>query len=423
MKAIPHTLLAIILIVIGVFIGRQFCLPEIKNQDNVGATVENSFRRPERTSTATKTNAHDLEEKRDLAAYQKRFKEWSQRGAGQRRELERLSASELKAMLQDQTDLLGKGTMPENQARLSVVSAILGELYRREGVGAIEWADALKDPAARRSAMQSLLTLSVREDPDVALPWIRKFIEESGQNSVYANSFTSAAFSGAAERGADELIRVFEVFREKPRGDPFHLTKFPSGFDFAKLHSALTGKVELESIYGQWAAVDRDQAWTGVKQDLDSRGQPGGRYFGSVVLGAVAAHGEEAGLRWATERIAELPPKQRQFCLTNIDQQGKLTAEGIAIVSKILPQEDKKEFAQGLLRNMSAPGKAIAALQTLPRQQMLEVIYETRQRNAAIIKSDNPDSYQDSIRQAFNEFSSKLDLTEQEKTYIYGTEK
>lgn len=411
MKALPHALLGLSLVAGGVIVGRSLS----SSSPTPVTSSEGSFpTRVSRLPSSGEGETKALKEKHDLTGMRARFRAWSENGGDLMQELERLSVAALKDLILGQMAQTEAESQKERQARQGVISAALRELYRREGVAAYQWLDALEDKNARKNGMMTLLMATVRDHPDAALPWIRKFQNEHDDRyRSYANTFNNLAFVGAAERGADELIRIYDLFGGRPRGEPLTGAKFPVGFNFEKLQSSLAGKLDMAHVFSQWASRDKDAAWQGVKGDIGSRGQPAGRYFGSLVLGAVASEGEAAGTRWAAERLAELPHEQRKFCLVQLDHQGKLTTDGVAAFNNVLPLEDRKGFALGLLNGSRSEEKVFASLDTLPREDLIQVLHEGANRfpdNAQMSASP----YGSGVRLLYEEAVSRYSLTPEE---------
>ncbi len=341
-----------------------------------------------------------------------RFRSWSENGGDLKRELERLPREALESLIIGHMAESGKGSIKERQARQSVISAALLELYRREGVAAYEWVDALADKPSRNNAMRTLLMATVRDHPDAALPWIRQYQKENNRSQVETNTFSMLALAGAAERDADEAIRIYGLFGEKMRGTPFRNVKFADDFDFGKFHAALAGKAYMGEVFTHWSTRNKDAAWQGVKGDLEARGEPAGQYFGSLVLGAVAADGEKAGVEWAAQRLAELSPEQRKLCLPSLDSMGKLTAEGVSTFVAALSPDDRKTFSLGLLTGSRSKEKVFPALDSLPRPDLLAALEEGGKRNASLFQSSS--SFGTDFRNLYREIERRYSLTPEE---------
>ncbi len=406
MKALPHALLGLALLSGGVIAGRSFSSPPTSESPK-----EIAPSRVPRDASSGGSDTSPPKDKHDLAGMRDRFRAWSERGGDLKRELERLPRATLESLIIGHMAESGKGNIKERQARQSVISAALLELYRREGVAAYEWVDALDDKQSRNNGMRTLLMATVRNHPDAALPWIRQYQKENNRSQVETTTFSMLALAGAAQRDAEEAIRIYGLFGEKMRGTPFRNVKFADDFDFGKFHTALAGKAYMGEVFTHWSTRNKDAAWQAVKGDIEARGEPAGQYFGSLVLGAVAADGEKSGVEWAAQRLAELTRDQRRHCLQNLDT-GKLTVEGISAFVTALPTDEKKEFALRLLNGAGGGAKAFVSLDALSRPDLLEILEASSKRNAALFKST--DSYSAGYRKLYQEVEGRYSLTPEE---------
>ena len=372
MKVLPHTLLAIVMLTGGILLGRGLS-PGGKDSTATADPVANRSSRPNRARMATRGPEAD---RHDLASLKAIHERNVHKGTDQQRSMESLDAAALKALALEQWALTKSTTTDdEAAARRQVADDALRELYDREGVAALEWAEGLEKDDTTASIGAALLTHAFRNDPVSAQPWLDKYIAKNGRNWAIHEICRSGVL-GAAERGADEVIRVVGIFND-PSYSALQNVDFPEGFDFAKLHAALGGTTDIGLALSQWTIRDPEAAWTAVKDKIEAA--PGMRgytveAFGSVMMGAVAKDGEIAGVTWAMERLAELTPALRAACLQRINTEGELSVEGMSALAGHLPTEERQTFAHNLIGKQGITPNALALLDAMPREDMLALL-------------------------------------------------
>lgn len=311
---------------------------------------------------------------RNLDTILSRLKEERNSTGDLRPEIERLSTAALKQLALEQTAILA--SIPEEKRRAHTVlrEMVLAVLWKREGTAALEWAAGLAEKKERGQMSQLLLETALPDNPAAALPWMEKFHTEYGKSATN-NEFLSLAMKGAVDRGADEVIRVFDMFTGVNLINPLYNSRYPDDFDFAKLHAALGSKTDLREAISQWALVDPDAAWDAVKhqeKSADTRSNPA-----TLLMKAVAIkEGEAAGVRWIIEKLSALPPNERAEQLKQLDARGELSAEGITIITGSLSPDERPTFVAELVRVSGATPRTYAVLDTLPRQELLAALQQ-----------------------------------------------
>jgi len=294
---------------------------------------------------------------------------------GLRPEVERLSTAALKALALEQTASLTSATEAERKAHELLRGMVLQALWKREGTGALEWASGLEQKEERGKISHLLLESALADNPAAALPWMEKYHTEYGKSETN-NEFVSIAMKGAVDRGADEVIRAFQMFSGVTLSNPLYASQYPDDFDFAKLHAALGSKTDLREAISQWALVDPEAAWDAVKdqpKSIDTRSNPA-----TLLMKAVAAkEGEAAGVKWIVEKLSALPGEERAEQLKRLDARGELSAEGVAIITGSLPPEERNAYVAELVRVSGATPRTYAVLDTLPRNERMTALKQS----------------------------------------------
>ena len=418
MKSLPHPVLALALLTGGLLLGRALSSRGADISAAGEPSAQASPARPDRQVKPSRATG-PAEDRHDLESLRVRYRESTTRTT-LGREMERLGTAELKALALEQRALMDAQNTPEDKtARGEVAQAALKELYRREGVAALEWAAGLEEGPGRKNALAGLLEAAIQREPGAAEPWLDRYFTHYGKEGGANNQLLSAGMKAAAARGVDEILRVHGMFSETDLINPLFDAEYPADFDFAKLHSALAAETDLSEAVAQWIARDKDAAWAAVKEDVEKRGAPAAEYFGAAVYGVVMKEGEEAGAKWAAEQLAELPEDRRADCLTRLDQENKLSAAGIGALVSHLPAAERKGVAEALIRNPQNQAKAFIALESLPRGEMLGVLeagFRPYPRGPALPAGNH--SREEVARKRYEELRTRFSLTEEEMARV-----
>lgn len=256
------------------------------------------------------------------------------------RELERLDVAGLKDLITSLQPAPADRDPTAQQARLILLHQAIGELFRRGGERALEWAAALDVTAGRRTVLGQLLEFAAHDTPELAMPWIDRFRDQYGKEATLY--VTNQAVIGAIERGAEDLIRVWELFKINIADGSFSAGNFPAGFDFRRLITALPSASVNSRAVTYWAALDRDAAWAGVKELIDTQGIGTG-YFSSLFVGVTAMEGNREAARWIASKLDDLPDSLRENAIWSLVQQPQSRqAETLKVLMAALPQDSDR---------------------------------------------------------------------------------
>lgn len=398
MKTLPHLCIAIVLLVGGTLLGRVWTAR--------GPSAADIVDRPTPPARTTRAEAAPPSASR-------------KDGDGLRSALERLDAAALRTLVLEQHAAIASVSGKELETARKLLDSALEELWRRQGTAALEWAASLEGKEKRGALSRDLLENGLQDDPAAAMEWMEKFHAEFGKSETN-NKFLSIALSGAAGRDADELIRVFGMFSGNNLVNPLFSARYAEGFDFAKLYAALHEKTDLSGAVAQWALLDRDAAWTAVSAYSPPGPQhPYGDPFSSLMNTVIAGEGEAAGVGWIMERLAELSPEERGNRLKGLDRGGMLSPEGVAIIAAALPQDERAAYAAAITKEYGASARAYAALDNLPRADLLAALRTNLcGSNSAIGPAPGTPAYAPYMERIVGEVKARYQLTPEEAATI-----
>lgn len=275
-------------------------------------------------------------EKHDLASLL-RWRQMQDIGhAEQLREIERMEDTELKGLL---TDFAARMTEAgeDKPALYAVIGMAAKELYKREGEAALAWAGSQED--GRPMLLSALTSAAAYEDPVLALPWIERYQAEFGKDQF--NTMVHEAVKGATSRGAEDLLKLKELYGDRLRGVQFPGGTFPEGFDFARFVSGMKGDFRLQSTVQYWAATDKDAAWSGVKDsiagELDRL-----QFLGALFSGVAIMEGDKQAAEWLLPKLDEIPAYKRDQAIRALRNQASMTPASIHAIMPLLRDEGER---------------------------------------------------------------------------------
>ena len=342
---------------------------------------------PQQARPAVKSVERDLSEPRraagkpdgparhDFAALRKWQLDRGPGNSGWQVQLERLDKGELRALLTDSVS-----DAPTSDG--GIMTAAAKELFRREGMAALDWGKSLP-PDQRKTVMYFLLAAAVAEDPAQAKPWITEFREEIGSSN--ADSLIHKAIIGATSRGAEDLIKLKELYGDQIRSISFPQGALPEDFDFHRFFTGLppSGNAGTLEAFQYWVAKDKEAAWSGFKELLDAQTKGSMTYFSSLFTGAAAVEGEAKAAEWLIPKLAGLSATDREKALSSFGFNGQVSVETVQALMPILTSdEDRRAFALRAMNPYGNPAATIATLKGLPTEELrAEVLIANLQRS------------------------------------------
>jgi hypothetical protein len=284
------------------------------------------------------------------------------------RELERLEVAGLQQLIMDlQNAPIVQDDDAAPMAGETLRRLALSELFRRQGERSLEWAAGVADATIRRSVLGQLLGLAAHDTPELAKPWIDRFCEQYGENR--ALWFASPVIIGATGRGAEDLVRVWELFKGDFGSYAFPQGDFPEDFDFRRFITALPNASGNPRAIAYWAALDRDAAWAGVKELIDTQGI-GASFFSSLFVGVTAVEGNREAAKWIAGKLDDLPDALRENAIRSLVQQPESRhAETVQILMAELTKEsDRVTLASQMVSPYLNSAEGSVALEALGSQ-------------------------------------------------------
>jgi hypothetical protein len=338
--------------------------------------------RPTRVPTQTAGKANKA---RNLTALL-RFVEQPRAGILElKRELERMDIAGLQGLIMDlQNAPIVQDDDAAPMAEQTLRRLAISELFRRDAERSLEWAAGVVDADIRRSVLGQLLDLAAHDTPELAKPWIDRFCDQFGERPLM---FAGPMIMGATERGAEDLVRVWELFKGDFGSYAFPQGDFPEGFDFRRLITALPKASGNARAIAYWAALDRDAAWAGVKELIDTQGI-GASFFSSLFAGVTAVEGNREAAKWIVGKLDALPEASRESAIRSLVQQPESRqAETVQILMAELTKEsDRVTLASQMVSpflNVAEGTVALAALGSqAARVAAVTVVAKTYRRTA-----------------------------------------
>lgn len=339
----------------GVFIGHRMAaanspsgLAELRKSDRV-------------TESARRATAGASVEKHDLRTLRRWCLQQESGGLEITGQIERMDTSAIRELM---TGLVAATQQPDPPDVRGILDAAAKELFHREGDKALDWANSLDPVAGRAVLLDQMIRTSAGPSPEIALPWIARYHKEFGEG--LSNDFGRAAIVGATARGAEDLIRLKELYGDELRGCEFPSGPFPEGFDFHLLVTKLPRASGIQEAIQYWAATDKDAAWAGIRENIAAGGKAAVHQFGSVFSGVAVVEGDRQAAKWAVSKLDELPPELRDRAVSSMLEHELGQSAAYREVMAELPREsDRVALTASLISPGGNSAASIGALQTL----------------------------------------------------------
>jgi hypothetical protein len=301
----------------------------------------------------------------------------------------------------------------QNEAMVDIRDALTvaaGELFHREGMKSLEWAYGLASTNGRADVLEQVIGAAASEAPKFAQPWILRFQAEFGKG--VSNSFFHAAINGATARGAEDLIRLREIYGDELRGLRFPNENLPNGFDFHRLLTGVPDSMQLDHAVEYWAAKDRDAAWAGMMEITGRNQLAGANYLGSIFSGIAAVEGDKNAARWIVGKLDEIPPDFRDRAISSLLTNQLVGNAGYKTVMSELPRDsDRVALAASIASPFGNPVAAVGALRFLGSESLQAdaLVASTKVYGRMASGTQGPDSQK--VRDYFSNTMDQLGLS------------
>jgi hypothetical protein len=324
------------------------------------------------------------------------------------RELERMDVGELKSLLLETAASLKLDTPPEDkQAASSVLYAAAAEVYRREGIHALDWAAEIPKENGRGTVLSAVLSPVTRDLPETGKEWVEKYRAELGDE--WARGFSHQAIVGANGRGAEDMLKVVELFKNDLRGISLTQGTYAEDFDFHRLITGQPAGFDFSEAVTYWAARDKEAAWGAVDEVIKSGGIRGTTYFGSLFRGIVTLEGDEKAAAWTAGKLAEIPAESREKAIRSLVMY-RLPGETVSKLVRAMPDEnDRVSFVAEISQSYRGES-AMEALRALDSENLqTRALVRSAGKYAGYAAHGNPPSKE--TREFFNTTMEKLNFT------------
>jgi hypothetical protein len=273
------------------------------------------------------------------------------------RSIESASIQDLREILLEIAVTEGHPDRPEPEQQLAALMVAAAELFRREGVKALEWAAE----AENLDLSLALMTAAAGQDPALMKEWFGKLGPhwEPGFSSLLIATAEREAALGSAE----DLLAVEALFPGSLGSD---FRGFAEGFDFLAYLKATRSPHAGEKAYGFWAARDPEAATQAVREVLGVAPETG---IGGVVVHAMDGRakltGEAEAAGWIGGVVADLSGRTRELAIRGLARH----SQSPDLIRQLASDGDRATFAATCLQaNYHSLESAMPVLKTLPSQ-------------------------------------------------------
>ncbi|RYD34660.1 MAG: hypothetical protein EOP85_19640, partial [Verrucomicrobiaceae bacterium] len=207
--------------------------------------------------------------------------------------LERLTPEEIRSLMEALWEVQRAGEVDPGVLPVAIQAAAR-ELYRREGIGALEWGNTLAEQG-KSEIFEKLVMAAVEDSPEQAKPWVDIF--QSKYAFPFSNPFREVAFRAASTKGVDAVLEARRILGGGV-GEQLVYGPLPDDFDFKRMLAEAPdsmgshGAVGFESAVELWAGTDPDAAWQALMETGGDNRKVASRYLDSIFNGMSQTVGE-----------------------------------------------------------------------------------------------------------------------------------
>lgn len=362
--------------------------------------------RPDRRGHASESDAAG---KHDFASLLKMQQQGRLDDSPVSRDLERLSAGKLRELL---LELKDKPDAEEDPDSGTILQALAQELYRREGMDSIPWAESMEKGAFRAYLMWNLIGEAALESPVKSKPWIDRFLSENGEGAM--NDFRWKLMSGAQARGAEDVVELEMLFGEHFSTILKPAIPYPDSFDYHKLFTGIPPADDMRhnASMQYWAYTDKEAAWKGILDTVELHGRNGALYYGALFSAAGGFDEDPAARHWALKKLDEMPDSFRADAVKSLADLGRLEPSTTAALMKDLPREsDRVALVSAIISPRADNEKLLPTIRALGSEisiqaALLTAAYDNRIGSEALETTHGRQTVE-----KFNQLMEDLDLS------------
>ncbi|WP_035604433.1 hypothetical protein [Haloferula sp. BvORR071] len=355
-------------------------------------------------------------DKRSFAALCRLYPRIAKDNAEIRRAFERMDAAELHEAL---GSLAAEyAVVPAEQADgfSATMTMALEELYKRDGEQALLWADDLPNTLHRRWFLYQLIEAANYDSPELAQPWVKKLKSEE-----MSFAYGKATLNGAVERGADELIRLQQLFGKDLRGQVGN-EGFPDDFDFKRLITGMPvpsseNGVSLDQAIGYWAAEDRKAAWAGIEEAI-AKDQAAGCYVGGYFKGLCGMDGNAKAAAELAGKLGELPAEARDSAFQALSG-GEYIETAMELIPVLKDEANRVKIAARYVDPHDNSDRGWRALEKLGSDALREqALTQVAQRYSQGLSDREGDEHTAMVRAYFAQAMEKTRLSKESRARV-----
>lgn len=298
----------------------------------------------------------------DFASYVKRVarpaeKEEAEEAAA------RMSNAELREMLLNLPEINWEaGQISKRDFTLSQAGDALGaELFRREGIPALDWVAT----TGRKGAFAALLKALCATDPAATKKYTAAYHRAFPGGTGW--EYATAGVYAAALRGPAELLETQKLWD----GNGFEtIPAFAPDFDFAGFF-AKVDQSRLPAVpLAAWVGRDPEAAAAAIARGL-REGQEWDNLLGKALQSRALMAGEAEAARWVIPLLNAASGENRESAFARVAGDNISSARAEALMAALTDDRDRVLLALGSMRQDNSGGRySMRVLQALPSEEL-----------------------------------------------------
>lgn len=305
------------------------------------------------------------------------------------RELARMDVGALKGLSLELAANFQEDVSPEEKEEaISILHSAAGELYRREGIRALDWVAGIPKEQGRVIVLSSILSLVTRDLPEVGKEWVERYRAELGDQ--WAETFCMKALAGANRRSAEDVLKTAALFRSDLGGKAMNLGGYAEDFDFHRLITGQNEEADFSAAVVYWAARDKEAAWGALDEVIKAGGSRGTSYFGSLFQGIVTLEGDEKAAAWTAGKLAEIPAEQHEDAIRSLLRRRPPNETLVKLVRAMPDEGDRVIFASELFWPERGESATVALRALASESLQTQALVRTAGRYAEYAARGNP---------------------------------